>query len=293
MNIFILGGSGSLGIDLIRYLDTQFPLCSITATCSNPIHMSSLIPSVSWLSYVNVLLANSDYEFTETYDCFFIVSGSHTLRNQSGRDILKCHSIPLMSFLERLISSCSVQPKFVFVSSANGIRALDLRNNIIPQNLNLYGLEKLMLECFLLALSQESGSNIYIVRLNNVFDPAMTKPGFGVFNHFSRCISQGIAPHFTEDCYLPKDYVYIRDLTRFLASLISPGMNLPSVFELYGGLSITARDLYDSMYSYFHNGTHLSPSRVTPTRRDPSAVKVFPASLDIEAMIAKSFEFTA
>jgi hypothetical protein len=290
MNILIIGGSGSIGLDLIKFFLDQYPSFRISATCGNPVHMKSLQPSINWISYIHELCVNVKPVYPEIFDFIYIVSGSHTLRSQASCNLVKNHSLPLLSFVESIVSSYSTQPVFVFVSSANGIRSLDFNTSLVPQTPNLYGLEKLALELLLLALFEYSGCNSYIVRLNNVFDPAISKSGFGVFNHFARTISKGLPPLFTGDCELPKDYIYIRDLTHFLSSLILPDLSRPSVFELYGGQSITACDLYDSMYFYFNKGVHLSPSRVSTTHRDPMAIKVSSAMYDIEGMIAKSFE---
>lgn len=290
MNILIMGGSGSIGLDLIRTFLDQYPSFRISATCGNPVHMKSLQPSVNWISYKHELCVNVKSVYPEFFDFIYIVSGSHTLRSPASCNLVKNHSLPLLSFVESIVSSYSIQPVFVFVSSANGIRSLDFNTSLVPQTLNLYGLEKLALELLLLALFEYSGCNAYIVRLNNVFDPVISKSGFGVFNHFARTISKGLPPFFTGDCDLPKDYIYIRDLTYFLSSLVLPDLSKPSVFELYGGQSITARDLYDSMYFYFNNGVHLSPSRVSTTHRDSIAIKVSSAIYDVEGMIAKSFE---
>lgn len=290
MNILVLGGSGSIGLALIESLLNQDPHHRITATCGEPARMKLQVKSVNWLSHQNHLSLDSITSSCSPFNLIYIVSGSHTLRSHDFHGLFKSHSIPLMLTLDAIISSHDCSPTVVYASSANGIRALHLTADSIPQTPISYGVEKFAIELFLLGLANEGLFKLHILRLNNVFNPYRSKQSFGVFNHFAKCISRGLSPQFIGDSETPKDYIYIRDLSSFLSSFASEPLKLPSVFELYGGLSVSARDLYDSMYYYYIHRRHLSPSRAIKTYRDSPCIRLPSPTLDIQGMIDKSFQ---
>ena len=127
MNILILGGSGSIGLDLIKCFYEYHPSYSISATCSDPAKMNSIIPSVNWISYIDEPLVHINSVCEDPFDIIYIVSGAQTLRNQSGSNIIMNHSqsqlfLPihhslllylsrLLMVLEHLISTLSLSRK--------------------------------------------------------------------------------------------------------------------------------------------------------------------------------------
>lgn len=114
-----------------------------------------------------------------------------------------------------------------------------------PRPTSIYGVTKLAQEQILSAWAASFGSNLAILRLQNVYGPgqSLTNPYTGIVSLFSRIAREGKSIPLYEDGAMRRDFVFIDDVAAaVVASVTGPKME-GQIMDIGTGLGTTISDL--------------------------------------------------
>jgi dTDP-L-rhamnose 4-epimerase len=124
----------------------------------------------------------------------------------------------------------------------------------VPAPTSVYGATKLAQEYILGAWAASVGSQLTVLRLQNVYGPgqSLINSYTGIVSLFSQLAAQGKSIPIYEDGEITRDFVYIEDVVRaFEAVLNAAPSNGQSSFDIGSGVATTIHSLARVIAAYY------------------------------------------
>jgi dTDP-L-rhamnose 4-epimerase len=118
-----------------------------------------------------------------------------------------------------------------------------------PQPTSVYAATKLAQEHILLAWCSATGTDLSILRLQNVYGPgqSLANPNTGIVSLFCRLGSAGETIDIYEDGQITRDFVYIDDVVRALTAAIARPPKGRRLLDIGSGRATTISTLADTI----------------------------------------------
>lgn len=135
-----------------------------------------------------------------------------------------------------------------------GAKAIPFRADVTPANpTSVYGATKLAQEHIINAWALSFGSEVAILRLQNVYGAgqSLDNPYTGIVSLFSRLAKAGQSIPLYEDGLMRRDFVYITDVARAVFAATREAAAVGNVFDIGTGLPSTIKDLADEVAKHY------------------------------------------
>ena len=275
--VLILGGSGFLGRNLIRYWESLIDDKYLSSIATRNHKMVDDGGRNKYLYY--------KWEFGSNFDCIIkydphiiinLIGISHP-RSSKG-SILAEINYAILPFFDLLLKlSEKSLHTVVFASSSNAIyKDIEFgRKYCLPSD--PYTASKISIESFLSSFSFESNVRTVSLRISNSIGVGLLKDNFGVVNVFSRRIIYDEPVVFYGDSDSYKDYIWVDDVSSAIVSSVYSSESLPMksmIFDVGSGYSISAKAIY-AIIKAFHLGSQPDRSYIKASEQlDISSTKM-------------------
>lgn len=224
--IFLLGGFGFIGSNVLRYIDTyllsEFDVIVFDKTLQHPFGIKfNCVKKVYNGDFADSTIIQSIFDSNKIDYVFHFVSSTVPATSNNMRFDIESNLIPTVEILQCMVKS-NIQ-NIVYLSSGGAIYGNSLEahreiDNNIP--ISSYGIVKLTIEKYLLMFSKQHEIKPLILRLSNPYGPLHYSLKQGVANVALRSALENKLFTIWGDGNGKKDYIYIFDVIQILFILL-------------------------------------------------------------------------
>lgn len=234
MKYLILGGSGFIGSNLIIYL-LNTPENSVISFSRNEMD-KEMIRQVLFKNNLETIVddfQNADFDLiTKDIDIVIHLVSTTIPSNSNYRIDLTDNVLPTIDLLNSCVKN-NIK-KFIFISSGGTVYGntdlIPISEDHVTNPICSYGIQKLMIEKYIMLFQNNHGLESKIIRLANPYGPYQEiASGVGAITNFTlKCINKEPLVIFG-DGNVVRDYIYIDDAIEGIVNII----NLKSDRNIY------------------------------------------------------------
>ncbi len=253
MNITIIGGTGFIGVNLVK---------ALAADSNNKVRVigrtKNEFKQIESFGYGNVSCICGDFELNSDFDSQ--INGQDVLFHLVSTIIPSNSNEHIPEELEsnvivtaKLLDACVRQriKKVVFISSGGTVygkkKTLPLVEDTVTYPITSYGIQKLAIEKLLYLYWYQFGLDYRIIRLANPYGPFQQPNGkLGVVTTFVyRALTHGKLEVYGDGSVI-RDFIYIDDAIRGIIN-ITNGENECRLFNLGSGYGTSVNEVIDTI----------------------------------------------
>lgn len=198
--------------------------------------------------------------------------------------------INLMGSVGVFSAACAVNVPVVYASSAAVYGANDdlpLKEGAVPQPLSPYAADKLSNELYAGALGASRGLSSFGLRFFNVYGPRQNphSPYSGVVSIFLQKAIDGQNLTIYGDGSQSRDFIHVRDVTRFLVAAMDKASSSAPVANVCTGRSTSVSELAEMLVERYGGRIVHEPGRPGDIRRSLGSPDLAARQLAIRAEI--------
>lgn len=279
LNVFITGGSGYIGSELVK--DLLKHKCRVNRLSKN---FLLPVPGVSDIKF-NPLSLDAWEEIVDKANIIYLLAGNTSVYDVADNPVNNL--IQALSPISHIINASKKLkkcPRVVFASTATvyGMtQNILVDENVVPAPTTSYDLHKYFVEQELLMASNKGIIEGISLRLSNVYGPssgASSSPDRGIINKVIKLaiLGENVRLYGTGDYY--RDFIYIKDVvTAFRLAGSTLGLE-NGVYNIAFGSSHKLADVFKSIVNKIRIYANTSSELVTepwPINLDPIEKRSF------------------